>query len=75
MIREGLSRSKNIDYYLTKAEFEAPYQLRVGNAIIRSKMIVLCTGSKPAIPKIDGLETVGYQTSDTVLQMKNFRRV
>ena len=70
LIREGLSRSKNIDYYRTKAEFEAPYQLRVGDAIIRSKMIVLCTGSKPAIPKIDGLETVGYQTSDTVLQMK-----
>jgi len=33
-------------------------------------MMVLCTGSKPAIPKIGGLETVGYQTSDTVLQMK-----
>jgi len=70
IIREGLSRSKNIDYYRTKAEFVAPYQLRAGDVTIRSNMIVLCTGSKPAVPKIDGLEAVGYQTSDTVLQMK-----
>ena len=68
-IRQGLSRSKNIDYFTTAAEFVAPYTLKVGNEMIRSKMIFLCTGSKPSIPRIEDLEKVAYQTSDTILKM------
>ena len=69
MIREGLSNSKNIDYYPTIAEFTAPYTLKVGDDTITSKMIFLCTGSKPKIPPIKGLEEVGYHTSDTILKI------
>jgi mycothione reductase len=69
MIREGLSHSKNLDYYHDTAEFTAPYTLKVGNDIITSKMIILCTGSKPSIPTIKGLENLGYHTSDTILKM------
>jgi len=69
MIRQGLSRSKNIDYYPTVAEFVGPYTLKVGDETITSKMIFLCTGSKPIIPPIKGLGKVGYLTSDTVIQM------
>ncbi|NIU38478.1 FAD-dependent oxidoreductase, partial [Candidatus Bathyarchaeota archaeon] len=36
---------------------------------ITSKMIFLCTGSKPIIPPIKGVDKVGYLTSDTVLKM------
>jgi mycothione reductase len=68
-IRQGLSHSKNIDYYHATAEFTAPYTLKVGNDIITSKVIILCTGSKPTIPPIRGLEKVGYHTSDTILKM------
>ena len=32
-------------------------------------MIVLCTGSKPIIPPIKGLENITYHTSDTILAM------
>lgn len=67
MIQEGLSHSKNIDYYPTVAEFIAPYTLKVGDETIKSKMIFLCTGSKPMIPPIKGLEKAGYLTSDTIL--------
>ena len=69
MIREGLSNSQNISYYPTTAEFVAPYTLRVGDDVITSKMIILCTGSKPMIPKIKGLEKIEYHTSDTILNM------
>jgi len=68
-IREGLSSSENIDYYATTAEFTAPYTLKVGDIAITSKMIFLCTGSKPIIPRMEGLEKVGYQTSDTILKL------
>jgi mycothione reductase len=70
-IREGLSSSENIDYYAAAAEFIAPYTLKVGDETITSKMIFLCTGSKPLIPPIEGLERVGYHTSDTILKVNN----
>ena len=69
MIRQGLSKSENIDYYHAIAEFVAPYTLKVDNVKMMSKMIFLCTGSKPIIPPIKGLEKVSYHTSDTVLKM------
>jgi mycothione reductase len=69
MIRQGLSHSENIDYYPTVAEFVSPYTLKTGDETITSKMIFLCTGSKPMIPPIRGLEKVRYLTSDTVLKM------
>jgi len=69
MIREGLSQSKNIAYYRATAEFIAPYRIKVGDDIITSKMILLCTGSRPMIPAIKGLEKIDYLTSDTVLKM------
>ncbi len=69
MIRQGLSQSENIDYYPVVAEFVGPYTLKVGDETVTSKMILLCAGSKPIIPPVEGLEKAGYLTSDTVLQM------
>ncbi len=69
VIRRGLMRSSNIDYYPTTAEFTAPYTLRVGNETITSQMIILGAGSKPEIPPIKGIEKAGYHTSDTILRI------
>jgi mycothione reductase len=73
MIRNGLTESKNINYYHDAAEFIEPYTLKVGgrnnNVMIRAKMIFLCTGSKPIIPPIKGLEDISYHTSDSILAM------
>jgi mycothione reductase len=66
-LRRGLSNSKNIDYYKAVAEFIAPYTLKVDDETITSKVIFLCTGSKPVIPPIRGVEKAGYLTSDTIL--------
>jgi len=68
-IRSGLSNSKNIDYYAKQAEFTAPYTLKVGSELIKSKSILLCTGSRPSIPPIEALEDTGYLTSDTLLEL------
>jgi mycothione reductase len=69
MIRQGLSSDPEIDYYHEVAEFVAPYTMKAGNETITSKMIFLCTGSKPIIPSLNGLDETGYLTSDTVLKM------
>jgi dihydrolipoamide dehydrogenase len=69
-IRNGLSNSENIDYYHSEAEFIAPYQMKVENETITAQMIFLATGSRPYIPKIDGLDKVHYHTSDSVIRME-----
>ncbi|MEA1984422.1 MAG: dihydrolipoyl dehydrogenase [Euryarchaeota archaeon] len=68
-IRAGLSGSPNIDYYHETGEFVAPYTIKVGNETIYSEMILLCTGSRPMIPPVKGLDEVGYLTSDTILEL------
>ncbi|MGA8905245.1 MAG: dihydrolipoyl dehydrogenase [Candidatus Bathyarchaeia archaeon] len=66
-IRQGLASSQNIEYFHAAAEFTGPYTLKVQDETIRSKMILLSTGSQTTIPPIDGLEDTGYLTSDTIL--------
>jgi dihydrolipoamide dehydrogenase len=68
-VRKGLSRSKDVDYYPETAEFAAPYTLKVGDEQITAKMIVLGTGSRPAVPPIKGIEETGYLTSDIILNI------
>jgi dihydrolipoamide dehydrogenase len=70
MIGKGLSSIHNLDYYHDIAEFVSPYTMKVGSETINSKMIFLCTGSKPMIPEIKGLKESGYLTSDSILKMK-----
>ncbi len=69
MIREGLSDHPAIDYYREVARFVSPYTMTVGKETITAGMIFLCTGSKPIIPGIKGLDEAGYLTSDSVLKM------
>jgi dihydrolipoamide dehydrogenase len=68
-IRRGLSSSENIDYFHAPAEFVAPYTLKVSGETITSETIFLCTGSQSTIPPIEGLDGVGYVTSDSAFRM------
>ncbi|MFO7966403.1 MAG: dihydrolipoyl dehydrogenase [Archaeoglobaceae archaeon] len=70
MVREGLSSTPNIGYYTEPAEFVEPYTLKVGEDTITAPLIFLCTGSKPFIPSIKGLDKVSYHTSDTILNIE-----
>ncbi|MDO9537453.1 MAG: dihydrolipoyl dehydrogenase, partial [Thermoplasmata archaeon] len=60
---------RKLGYYHEKAEFIAPYTLKVGKETITSKFILLCLGSEIAIPPIPGLDKVKYHTSDTILDI------
>ncbi|MEA2071452.1 MAG: dihydrolipoyl dehydrogenase [Asgard group archaeon] len=68
-IREGLTNAEELDYYQDVAEFIAPYTLKIGNQKIKGKTILLCTGSKPLIPPIEGLDKIDYHTSDSILHV------
>jgi mycothione reductase len=68
-IRKSLENSESIDYYHQAAEFTAPYTLRAGTETITAKTIFLCTGSKPSLPPIKGLDQVHFETTDTILAL------
>jgi mycothione reductase len=68
-IRDSLESSESIDYYKHPAEFTGPYTMKAGNETITARTIFLCTGSKPSIPPIKGLDQVPYQTTDTLLSL------
>jgi mycothione reductase len=68
-ILKGLTGAANVDYYPLPAEFIGPYILKAGDTTMTSRTIILCTGSKPAIPPIQGLGNVPYLTSDTLLDL------
>ncbi|MFW9924502.1 MAG: dihydrolipoyl dehydrogenase [Candidatus Thorarchaeota archaeon] len=74
-IKQGLSSAKELDFYNATAEFIDDYTLQVGNEKIKGKTILLCTGSKPTIPKIDGLDKVDYHTSDSILYIKDLPEI
>ncbi|QYZ80346.1 dihydrolipoyl dehydrogenase [Methanofollis formosanus] len=69
-IRASLESSPDLDYYQEVAEFTAPYTLSVGGTAMHAPLILLCTGSRPAVPPVAGLEEVGYLTSDTLLELE-----
>jgi dihydrolipoamide dehydrogenase len=68
-ITESLEQSDFLDYYRAPARFVRPKTLEVEGVTISGSMIVLCTGSRPVIPDIEGLEDTGYLTSETILEL------
>jgi dihydrolipoamide dehydrogenase len=69
-IEQSLKASEYFDFYQATAEFVEPYVLNVDGETIKGDTILLCTGSKPLIPDIPGLEEHGYLTSDTFLDLQ-----
>lgn len=69
-IRDGLSTSPNIDYYHAPAAFVSPYTMAVAGETIKGKMFFLCTGSRPSLPEVKGIEKTGYLDSDTVIRLE-----
>jgi mycothione reductase len=62
-------KSQGIDVFTAPARFVAPGELRVGDERIRADRIVVAAGSRPATPRIPGLEDVAYHTSDTIMRV------
>jgi len=63
-IEKGIKNHPRIDFYKGVGEFIGEYTVKVNNEIISGDKILLCTGSRPSIPTLKGLEDVGFLTSD-----------
>lgn len=51
-------------------EFISPTQVRAGGHVITARRIVIATGSSPLVPPIPGLDTVPFETNETLFDLR-----
>ncbi len=61
---------KKLTWYRHDGEFVGDYRLDVGEETITAPKIVIATGSRPGVPKIEGIDEVGYLDNVTLLGLK-----
>jgi mycothione reductase len=69
-MRQGVSHAENLDFYEDEGHFVDDYTIEVNGERIKGDKIFIASGSRPLIPPIKGLESLGYLTNETVLQLK-----
>jgi len=67
---KGIHQVKNFTYYLGEGHFVEDYFIEVNGEKIGGKKFVLCTGARPLIPPIRGIDTVDFLTNESVLDLK-----
>ena len=63
-------RSLGVDVIAGEARFSGERALTVGDRSIAAKRVVIASGSKAAIPPIDGLANVRFLTNDTIFSLE-----
>ena len=63
-------RSLGVDVIHGTARFVGDRSIRIDARTIGAKRIVIATGSKPAIPPIDGLEDTPFFTNETIFTLE-----
>jgi mycothione reductase len=68
-------RSDNVTVFDARARFVGPGELDVSAAdSITADRFVIAAGSRPRVPALDGLTSVDYHTSDTVMRLPELPR-
>jgi pyruvate/2-oxoglutarate dehydrogenase complex dihydrolipoamide dehydrogenase (E3) component len=58
--------SLGVDVFRGEAQFVSPYEVEVNGQKLRAKNFVIATGSRAAVPKIEGIDEVPYFTNETI---------
>lgn len=69
-IEDSIRQDERMTLYKTEARFIADKTLQVGDETITADKIIIAGGARPAVPRIDGLETVPYLTSTEALRLE-----
>ena len=59
-------QSLGVDVFRGEAKFISDQEVAVGDVVLRARNFVIATGSRTAIPKIEGIESVPYFTNETI---------
>jgi pyruvate/2-oxoglutarate dehydrogenase complex dihydrolipoamide dehydrogenase (E3) component len=64
------SKQLNVDVYLGHAKFFDQTHITVNNKKLNFLKAVVATGARPKVPKINGLDSVTYFTSESIFNLK-----
>lgn len=56
------------------ARITSPWTVEVNGEVLSTRSIVIAAGAAPFVPPIEGLDEVGYLTSDTVWELRDLPR-
>jgi len=59
----------NLHLFRGQAQFTDSHRLVVGDQVLESERIFINTGTRPAIPRIEGLDAAGYLTNASVMEL------
>jgi pyruvate/2-oxoglutarate dehydrogenase complex dihydrolipoamide dehydrogenase (E3) component len=65
----SIDKRPNLHLYRGVAQFTGPHEIQVGDQLLQSEGIFIDTGARVAIPPIPGLESVGYLTNETIMEL------
>jgi pyruvate/2-oxoglutarate dehydrogenase complex dihydrolipoamide dehydrogenase (E3) component len=68
-VEKKVASRKNLRLYRGQARFTGPQRLRVGDDELQSERIFINTGSRPAIPPLEGLDRVDYLTNASIMEL------
>ena len=72
---EGIKKTKGLDLIYGAASFSSQKEITIklnegGEMVLSAEKFFINTGAKPSIPKIEGLEDIGYLTSTSILDLE-----
>ena len=68
----GVLASLGVDFVVGSGQFHSkPLAFAVNGRLLRARAYLIATGSRPAIPDIEGLQTTGYLTAPEWQQMNS----
>jgi pyruvate/2-oxoglutarate dehydrogenase complex dihydrolipoamide dehydrogenase (E3) component len=60
----------NIHLYRGHARFVAPRRLQIGGDVIEGERVFINVGTRPDPPVLDGLESAGYLTNESLMELQ-----
>src|SRR5688500_18764856 len=60
-----------IEFVYGDARLTGPNTVQVGDRTLETRYVLLCCGSRPAVPPIPGLEDAGFVTSENLFELED----
>lgn len=60
---------KNLHLYRGQAQFVGPHRIAVGEEEFEGERIFINTGTRPEIPRIEGLDEIAYLTNASIMEL------
>ena len=59
----------NVTVFEDTARFVGPSRIEIGERTVTADRVVVAAGARAVAPPVDGLDTCGYHTSDTIMRL------